>query len=492
MANEQKYNVEDIARMISEDPDIIIPESTTAVPTKPNTKPGTPSTPGKKPGKEPNKNPLSPKTNPQTPARAVVGETLKKKVINPLKEAYESNVPRPVRDIFQNPSSRTKFGFSDVSLVKKHGPKLAKEAYESSRDALFQMMPELASMQPQQRFQHLMSVSMRALQGMMRLEVPHKEELERLAIEVVSSIYSIPEEYKHKLRAFLQRPNRQTKQEIENEEAEENQEQEETETPAIESEPSEVQAADTGDVQSQIHKRYYMNLLSQGAAIHNMYSAHFQDMILDKVREISPELADFYSKFGRGSAHLYWMYDISMMLNASLPGAMGTAEVTSGGSVVAQGSVLPVLIQELVKGVVMLISNHQFESMSPDDASKVISAADTLHDEFPQIMIGPKIWSVILKIVPKEYKSRLMEMLMHLAKAHPKEVEVIFDQIGDAIANRHDLNDCPAVGTLRDFFDRYMKNEEHDVAGEWEDPEPEDDFYSGDDEDDDSEDWKNA
>jgi len=220
-----------------------------------------------------------------------------------------------------------------------------------------------------------------------------------------------------------------------------------------------------------------MNLMSQGSAIHNMHDSHLQEEIKDRLDQIDPRLTDFYSQFGRGSSHMYWLYDINTALNSKLPQAMATVHFDDEGSIIAQAPIFPVLVQELIKGVIMLISHHQFEGMSASKTKRILAAADTLHDEFPQIMVGPKVWRAFILALPGEYRGRLLEVVMTLARSHPKELDIIMDRLGECIAQRQDPRTSSASSALRDLLERSLTEETpEDVAAMLPDEESEDDY----------------
>lgn len=333
-------------------------------------------------------------------------------------------------------------------------------------------MAELEGLPANERKNRLGQMTMRALQEIKRIEAAHATALEEIAIDVVANLYNLGEEDKNKLNAFLRRPQH--------------------DAPPDEDDDDGVEefADDEGDdITHEVHKRHSMNLMSQGAAIHNMHDVHLQDEIKDRLDALDPGLVDLYSQFGRGSSHTYWLYDMNMMLNVQLGGAMGSVNLTPTGEVIAQAPIFPVLVQELIKGVIMLISHHQFESMSPAKTRKIIAAADTLHDEFPQIMVGPKVWRAFILALPSAYRGRLMEVVMTLARAHPKELNIIMVKLGECIANDEDPRTSSVASALQDLLERTLSEETpEDIAAMLPDGEDnfgtEDDDFGTDDEDD--------
>ena len=433
-----------------EDAPVSMPAAPVA-PSRPTTKPLT--SPGTKPSTKPS--PLSPKINPG----ALPKPRAQRDGIN---EAYEEFVNPGTQKLFKSGDSR--FGFSQHPMMKAHGDKIARAAYKHSTGKVYSSMAELEGLSANDKRNRLGQMTMRALQEIKRIETAHATALEEIAIDVVANLYNLGDEDKNKLNAFLRRPQHDAPQEEEDDDG------------------VEEFADDEGDdITHEVHKRHSMNLMSQGAAIHNMHDVHLQDEIKDRLDALDPGLVDLYSQFGRGSSHTYWLYDMNMMLNVQLGGAMGSVNLTPSGEVIAQAPIFPVLVQELIKGVIMLISHHQFESMSPAKTRKIIAAADTLHDEFPQIMVGPKVWRAFILALPSAYRGRLMEVVMTLARAHPKELNIIMVKLGECIANDEDPRTSSVASALQDLLERTLSEETPEgIAAML--PDGDDEFDTGDDE----------
>jgi hypothetical protein len=350
-------------------------------------------------------------------------------------------------------------------MMKKHGEGIAREAYGHSNEKLFGSMADLRDLPAGARRNQLMQRTGAALRQIMTIEAPHKAALQQIAIDVVANMYNISEADRNKLKGFLRVPQH-------NEPIEQPDEEEYYEDGEVDSFEEEEE-----DITSEVHKRYTMNLMSQGSAIHNMHDSHLQEEIKDRLDQIDPRLTDFYSQFGRGSSHMYWLYDINTALNSKLPQAMATVHFDDEGSIIAQAPIFPVLVQELIKGVIMLISHHQFEGMSTSKTKRILAAADTLHDEFPQIMVGPKVWRAFILALPSEYRGRLLEVVMTLARSHPKELDIIMDKLGECIAQRQDPRTSSASSALRDLLERSLTEETpEDVAAMLPDEESDDDY----------------
>ena len=487
-----KYDVNDIAKFLTEDPDVFAdltkkPEEdddealggagpATVPVTKPKTLPSTQPAPKRDPFSPP-----GPKTIPgekPTPFR----EPDKAKARN---EGHKTSGKMMLESFkeFTHPRTQAMWekghpgvSFTDHEMVKKYGSKLAEQGYNDSSNTLYKTFPELKDLPPDRRRQQLGQLTGGALQKMISLERPFKKELEKIAIRAVAKLYGSPENI---LKAFLRQPQP---------DAEDNDDGGE--------DKSSVQM--TPEIKEQVGKRHMMNLLSQGSAIHNMHNAHFEEEVMDAVGRLSPELQQLYSAFGRGASHHYWIYDLNMMLGASLGQAMGVAKVR-GNTVQAEAACFPVLLQELVKGLMTLISRHQFNDRDSGESREVIRLADTLANEFPQIQIGPKIWKELLSIIPAEHKSKLAHVVMHMASAHPKELHVIMMGLAENMAEGRPSKGTTTEQALVELLERSMREEDSDEneAGYQEDyndgdeESNDDDRHSGDDDEEEgNESWR--
>jgi len=471
--NKKNYRVEDIAAFITDDPDIMnefmltdmptsMPAAPTAPPmpktepkTPPTTKPSTPMRPHRAPGVKPAKEPRA------------EGEEIE------IFEAYEQFPDQSMRDLHTpGHKSQKKIGFMQTPLVAEHGAELAKKAYQYSDDAVSKTHPEFRGQPAQQKRQMLSNLAMNAYMQMMRLERPHHRELEQIAIDAVAKLYNISDEDKNLLYAKLQKPIPLPAEEGEEEETEEIADHESPE-----------------ELKHHINKRYMLNMLSQGASIHNQWDGHLQEEIIDRITALDPKLAAIYTSFGRTSSHHYWIHNLSSLLRQTANESFGLTQVTTRDRVpededqkeneeefdfgtpdtddesaseigevedsskdwvvYAQAAVFPVLIQELVKGVIMLVSEHQFEDeKSQAIKHKVMGITDTLRDEVPGIHLGPVMWKVLVLCIPDTHRREILAVLMKLAKSDHILFANIFSDLGH-IAKTTDLNDKVSVAEIR-------------------------------------------
>lgn len=139
----------------------------------------------------------------------------------------------------------------------------------------------------------------------------------------------------------------------------------------------------------EIFKRRFLNAMSQGAA---KKCNHMFHMVDDELTNIEPRLANRYSKMMAAADYMY--YIIPKMENGINGGIVRVQFPTPSNPkavIHAQAMVFPVLIHEIVKGVMELLSAHGL----PKDRKTgeyVINQADYLAAEPWDMRIGPGIW----------------------------------------------------------------------------------------------------
>jgi len=139
----------------------------------------------------------------------------------------------------------------------------------------------------------------------------------------------------------------------------------------------------------EVLKRRFLNAMSHGAAKKCNHMFHIVD---DELTNIEPRLANRYSKMMAAADYMY--YVIPKMENG-INGGVVRVEFPKPSKpkavIHAQAMVFPVLIHELVKGVMELLSAHGL----PKDRKTgeyVINQADYLSAEPWDMRLGPGIW----------------------------------------------------------------------------------------------------
>ena len=139
----------------------------------------------------------------------------------------------------------------------------------------------------------------------------------------------------------------------------------------------------------EIHKRRFLNAMTQGAA---KKCSHMFHMVDDELTDIEPRLANKYSKMMAAADYMY--YVIPQMDNGVSGGVVSVQFPTlenPKAKIYVQAMVFPVLIHELVKGVMELLSAHGLPK-DKKTGEYVIGQADYLAAEPWDMRLGPGLW----------------------------------------------------------------------------------------------------
>lgn len=139
----------------------------------------------------------------------------------------------------------------------------------------------------------------------------------------------------------------------------------------------------------EVYKRRFLNAMIQGAA---KKCNHMFHMVDDDLTDLDPKLTNKYAKVMAAADYMY--YVIPQMDNG-ISGGVVRVELPKNENekavIHAQGMIFPVLIHELVKGVMEILSAHGL----PTDkklSQFVINKADFLKAEPWDMRLGPGIW----------------------------------------------------------------------------------------------------
>ena len=434
---------------------------TTVTPTKP--KPTT--TPRPSPSKP---DPFNPKPLPIHEPKAKKHHR-KKKLIDELlgiKEVYERDTVPYVRNFFGSLIRGSRGGDTPLHsnpVTAMHGERLAKKHYDENRpkyDVEGFSKSDAAVME-----------LINAIGEIERIEAPHRTRLEQAAISLVAEHTGIPE---NRFRAFLNRdivdstgardnPYARRQRELQNR----REDDEDDEIPDMGQPEGQDEEGDEGEQPRQrnqtnnlkhhIDRLTNLNLLTQGHALSTIDNLHYK--IKEVLENIDPRLVPKYKKIGVGFKGIYFFTGLCQMFqNAALrqQGAVGEVDVrfendnegmampNEGGGgqrkvgiIYARGACFPILVQELVKGAMDLVTTHANENLT-DKQLKVVKkhTSERFQDEPWHFMIGPPLWKEFLQFVPPQYRQgkKLMTVIMQLARHDP---EFVNKSLRDALDEIH-------------------------------------------------------
>lgn len=153
------------------------------------------------------------------------------------------------------------------------------------------------------------------------------------------------------------------------------------------------------EANEEVYKRRFLNAMIQGAA---KKCNHMFHMVDDELTNIDPRLVNKYDKMMVTADYMY--YIIPEMENGVSGGVVKVDFPTKDNPksvITVQAMVFPVLIHELVKGVMELLSAHGL----PKDkkiANFVIDKADFLAAEPWDMRIGPALWNKFTDTIDSE------------------------------------------------------------------------------------------
>jgi hypothetical protein len=224
------------------------------------------------------------------------------------------------------------------------------------------------------RKEDVMNGMMPLLKETMTLEKKHATELEELAVKMIREEYDMAEDVVEIHAELTPRINMVgTKK---------------NPTPVV----SEVEFKNHDEMvnaNEEVYKRRFLNAMTQGAA---KKCSHMFHMVDDELSDIDPRLASRYAKL---MASADYMYYVVPKMEEGVNGGVVRVEFPTKDNpkaiIYVQAMAFPVLIHELVKGVMELLSAHGL----PKDkkiGKFVIDKADFLAAEPWDMRIGPALW----------------------------------------------------------------------------------------------------
>jgi hypothetical protein len=156
---------------------------------------------------------------------------------------------------------------------------------------------------------------------------------------------------------------------------------------------------DIQNANAEVYKRRLLNAMIQGAA---KKCNHMFHMVDDELTAINPKLPNRYTKMMSAADYMYY---IVPKLENAVSGGVVRVEFPSKDNpkavIHAQAMVFPVLIHEIVKGVMELLSAHGLPK-NKKLAEFVINKADFLAAEPWDMRLGPAIWSKFTENIEAE------------------------------------------------------------------------------------------
>jgi hypothetical protein len=336
----------------------------------------------------------------------------------------------------------------DRDFVELISSKRFKDSVAKVRSA----MGDTRVIQGDNPLQGLMMSVMQSMQRLIMIQMQNKEQLEKLAVDLVRKEMGIPKDamqFKAELVMQPMGPAGGMKSEPEM--------------------PSEEEIQEfMGDMEQfnlERAKRRFINSLIQGAAFKG---GHMFNLVRNEINDINPQLMDLYTTSQALMEHAYWLFPDMENMAGGGGGQMGQSEVdeeTDPPTVIGRAVTFPLLVHELVKGVYEVFGTHGLPD-DPRQQEMILKAEDTLPAEIWDSRLGPIFWEKFLATYPMELFDDDMKQIQHylfmrfsslsadefmrvaklILKGDPKGNKFIQDMVNDIVRELKDQEYKDAMG----------------------------------------------
>ena len=253
----------------------------------------------------------------------------------------------------------------------------------------------------QNAFMQLQRALMGAVQKVLQIESQNKDYLEKLAVKLVKDEMGITDQFQFDAKLVPMGGIDQSRFQKQGEEPDEEE---------IEAQFGQQAEQDLEDFMSAMEKfdrekakRRFINALIQGSSKKGHYMFELSREALNK---INPDLVSLYGTLMSINDLIYWlMPDEAVMMMAgneqSMAGKEEIDDQTDPPTIKARGLFFPVLLHELIKGVMEVFGTHGLPD-DPKSQQMIMGSTDTLPNEIWDLRLGPVIWEKFLQAYPIE------------------------------------------------------------------------------------------
>ena len=327
----------------------------------------------------------------------------------------------------------------------------------------------------------MMSEMFSIMQEVGQIETNHKDALEKLAVDIVSEEFDIPDQM---LEANLSPPGTDLN-------FGDDEEEEDEDFDSDFDVPKQPKSAERmEELEMEVDKRRILNALMQGASKKGHYIFH---MVADELDALNPRLMVLYGKLMSLADFQYWIIPESSMDAGGAGGSekiewrkaeeaededeeeeMEKVDIEEGDDipvVVAKAWIFPLLVHELIKGTLELSAiNWADGHLDFEEQTEVIEKADTVEGEIWGMRLGPGMWEKFLDCIdPDDYD--IKQWLFHELSKLPakqfhsfmKEILVGSQKCKEVIKTLKDLHNQEPSEGLDDMIDDTGYNDMGDV-----------------------------
>lgn len=323
----------------------------------------------------------------------------KKPTINSIKEKKFSRMiedlkHRPHNDITSRIDSKM-FSLDGNELYHYKPELLAGEEYKRCLELFERRLPTEYSLSTSQAVARLREQLYITDMVMFNKEMKHVEELKKIAVQTIRSLFDIPEHIQ-----IL--PDISKNLDINPEE------QDDSPNPTISLSPEEQMI-----MYKEVQKRILLNGLVHGAAMHIWKSAHY--IIKEQIDNLDPMLMYLYDQYTTAIGWLIWQispdsFQKSIDLGTALTQGFNRLEFDEEGepecSIHCQAINFPVLLHEVTKGAIdYLICRGIPKDFSPEKLRYYYDVADNYANEYWHYLLSPTIWTKLIEAADKDTQS---------------------------------------------------------------------------------------
>ena len=235
-----------------------------------------------------------------------------------------------------------------------------------------------------------------------KLEAPYRNELEKICVDYVIDLFSVPEETVDIVTDLCDEVDLNRNSII-------------LDPLDNDGDVEFVNVEDAMSIKGEVYKRRLLNALSMGAAIR---MADIESLS-EEINQLNPKLTDLYNKIiSLNNYLLYTKSDFGLTDENKMQ--MGTVEVSlatedSKVKIEAQGVIFPILLTELIRGFMELFTSHGL----PEDrqqAMMVIGKSDFLKAEPWDMKLGPMLWDLLSNSFNDINSTELPYLLKRISK----------------------------------------------------------------------------
>lgn len=279
------------------------------------------------------------------------------------------------------------------------------------------------------------------------LEAKHKKELSKLAVDIIRAEYDMSEDVVEIHAELVDKISLVGTQK--------NKSPMKTETQFKNHE-------EITNAHEEVYKRRFVNAMIQGAAKKCNHMFHLVD---DELTNLNPKLPSKYSKLMASADYMY--YIIPSMEKGVAGGIVKVQFPTASNPkavIYAQALVFPVLIHELVKGVMELLAAHGLPK-SKRIGEYVISKADFLEAEPWDMRLGPALWGRFTSLIDPDDFDLKHHIFSELVALPVKEFNLKMREImANTKEGKKIISDI--VKTVKDEFkDEEFNNAMNEIGG---------------------------